>query len=471
MRVSVIGSGYVGLVTGACLAEIGHHVLCMDVDRSKIDTLRSGMVPIHESGLSELIALNRAAGRISFSTDYEDAVSGSDVIFIAVGTPTGDDGSADLRHVEEAARQLARRITRRTLLVVKSTVPVGTCELVETIAKEELRRRDVDVVVKVASNPEFLKEGVAIEDCMNPDRIVIGTDDPWSIRVLSSLYAPLNRGRERLMILDVRSSELCKYAANAMLATRISFMNELSHLAEHLGADVERIRRAVGADPRIGPSFLGAGAGYGGSCFPKDVRALLAMARSRAVPADLLSAVQDVNESQKRRVLDKLRTAVGGSLAGRVIAVWGLAFKPHTDDVREAPSLSLVRGAIAAGAQVRAYDPIATHAARAALGSEASAVAFCDSAQEACEGADALIVITEWPEFHRPDFRGIVARLRGRVLVDARNLYDPATVRAAGLRYEGIGRGHAAGAVAPGTVSHGIAPRAGWLPLQEQSLG
>ncbi|HXY05128.1 MAG TPA: UDP-glucose/GDP-mannose dehydrogenase family protein [Burkholderiaceae bacterium] len=451
MKLTVIGTGYVGLVTGACLADVGNHVLCLDIDQNKIDRLNAGEVPIHEPGLDEVVARNRHAGRIEFTAEYDRAVDHCDIFFIAVGTPTDEDGSADVRHVENAARELGRRLTRKALVVVKSTVPVGTHELVANALQEELAVRKRQVPFVVASNPEFLKEGAAVADFMHPDRILIGTEDAEAIEMLSGLYAPFNRNRDRLVVLDARSSELAKYAANAMLATRISFMNELARLAEKLGADIERVRHAIGADARIGPSFLYAGAGYGGSCFPKDVRALLAMAREHVLPARLLSAVHDVNEEQKHVLTTKLRNALGGELRGRVIAVWGLAFKPNTDDVREAPSLVLIRNAVAAGASVRAYDPQAGETARAALADEGRRVAFCESAEEACAGADALVVVTEWLEFRSPDFRFLASQLRERVLVDGRNLYDPRAVRAAGLRYEGIGRGARGPATAEAT--------------------
>jgi UDPglucose 6-dehydrogenase len=440
MKLTVIGTGYVGLVTGACLADVGNNVLCIDIDKGKVARLNAGEVPIHEPGLDEVVARNRQAGRMDFTADYGRAVAHGDLYFIAVGTPTDEDGSADVRHVESAARELGRRITRKSLVVVKSTVPVGTHALVATALREELAARGADIGFAVASNPEFLKEGAAVPDFMHPDRIVIGTDDPDAIEVLTTLYAPFNRNRDRLIVLDARSSELAKYAANAMLATRISFMNELARLAEKLGADIEKVRHAIGADPRIGPSFLYAGAGYGGSCFPKDVRALLAMARENVLPARLLSAVHDVNEEQKHVLTTKLRSALGGELRDRVIAVWGLAFKPNTDDVREAPSLALIRDAIDAGAAIRAYDPQARETARAFLGEELHRITFCDSADAACTGADALVVVTEWLEFRSPDFAALAKKLRAKVLVDGRNLYDPRAVRAAGLHYEGIGR-------------------------------
>jgi UDPglucose 6-dehydrogenase len=443
MKITVIGTGYVGLVTGVCFADVGNDVLCVDIDESKVQRLLHGEIPIHEPGLDDVAARNVRAGRLNFSSDYDRAIAHSDVFFIAVGTPTDEDGSADVRHVEAAARELGRRIRRQALLVVKSTVPVGTSERVRRAVDEELAARALKVAISVASNPEFLKEGAAMQDFMHPDRIVIGTEERYAIDVLTELYAPFNRNRERLVVLDTRSAELAKYAANAMLATRISFMNELARIAEKLGADIERVRHAIGADPRIGPSFLYAGAGYGGSCFPKDVRALLAMARENLLPARVLSAVHDVNEEQKHLIATRLREALGTDLHGKVVAVWGLAFKPNTDDVREAPSLVLIRDVVDSGARVRAYDPQARPTAAAALSELKRRIEFCDSAQQACEGADALVVVTEWLEFRSPDFAFLARTLRARVLIDGRNLYDPRLARAAGLQYYGIGRGPA----------------------------
>jgi len=440
MKLTVIGTGYVGLVTGVCFADVGNEVLCIDIDESKIQGLQRGEIPIHEPGLDEVAASNRQAGRLRFSSSYDHAVAHSDVFFIAVGTPTDEDGSADVRHVEAAARELGRRISRQALLVVKSTVPVGTSERVRRAVEEELAVRGIKVPLLIASNPEFLKEGAAMQDFMHPDRILIGSDDRRAIDLLSELYAPFNRNRERLVVLDARSSELAKYAANAMLATRISFMNELARLAERLGADIERVRHAIGADPRIGPSFLYAGAGYGGSCFPKDVRALLAMARENVLSARILSAVHEVNEEQKHLLASRLREALGSELHGKVIAVWGLAFKPNTDDVREAPSLVLIREVVDAGGKVRAYDPRARETAAKTLHELKRHIEYCDSAQRACEGADALVVVTEWLEFRSPDFGWLASTLRARALIDGRNLYEPRLVKAAGLRYYGIGR-------------------------------
>ncbi len=439
MKLTVIGTGYVGLVTGACFADVGNDVLGLDIDAAKIARLNAGEVPIHEPGLDEVVARNRAAGRMHFTSDYDEAVAHADIFFIGVGTPTDEDGSADVRHVEGAARELGRRLRGDALVVVKSTVPVGTHELVEHALREELSARGVSLHVPVASNPEFLKEGAAVQDFMQPDRIVIGTDDPGAVATLTALYAPFNRNRDRLLVLDARSSELAKYAANAMLATRISFMNEMARLAEKLGADIEKVRHAIGADPRIGPSFLYAGAGYGGSCFPKDIRALLAMARENVLSARVLSAVHEVNEEQKHILATKLRDVLG-NLRGKVVAIWGLAFKPNTDDVREASSLVLIRDLVAAGATVRAYDPQARATAAQELAEYAARITYCDSAAAALDGADALAVVTEWREFRSPDFAALAAALRDKLLADGRNLYDPRAVQAAGLRYIGIGR-------------------------------
>ncbi len=440
MKLTIIGTGYVGLVTGACLSDVGNHVVCIDTDAEKITRLNRGEVPIHEPGLGAVVERNRQAGRLEFTSDYDRAVAHSDVFMIAVGTPTDEDGSADVRYVEGAAREVGSRLTRKALVVVKSTVPVGTHTRVAHALRDELARRGAHVEFSVASNPEFLKEGAAVADFMHPDRIVIGTDDADAVAILTALYAPFNRNHERLIVLDPRSSELAKYAANAMLATRISFMNEIARLAETLGADIESVRHAMGADPRIGPSFLYAGAGYGGSCFPKDVRALLAMSRENGLCARVLSAVHEVNEEQKHLLTGKLRDAMDGNLRDVVIAVWGLTFKPDTDDVREAPSLVLIRDAVAAGAAIRAYDPEGRETARAALADMRGDVTFCETADAACAGADALVVVTEWREFRSPDFTALAGQLRSRLLVDGRNLDDPREVRAAGLRYEGIGR-------------------------------
>jgi UDPglucose 6-dehydrogenase len=441
MKITVIGSGYVGLVTGACLADTGNHVLCIDLDAGKIDRLRRGEIPIHEPGLDTVVARGLAAGRLRFSTDYAEAVAHAAVAFIAVGTPSDEDGSADLSHVLSAARELGRRMTRDTLVIVKSTVPVGTSDKVRAAVQEQLQARGVPHKVSVASNPEFLKEGLAVEDFMRPDRIVIGTDpdDTRAKDIFREMYAPFNRNHERIFFMDVRSAEFTKYASNCMLAVRISFMNELANLADRLKVDIEQVRRGVGADPRIGPHFLYAGAGFGGSCFPKDLRALIHTSEESGEPAELMRAAQNVNLRQRRLLGQKIVAHFGGNLDGRTIALWGLAFKANTDDVREASSMDIIDALLQAGARVRAYDPAALETAASALQGRAG-VSLVRSAAEALEGADALAVVTEWLEFRSPDFDDLARKLKARVLFDGRNLYDPLAVRRAGLVYQGIGR-------------------------------
>jgi UDPglucose 6-dehydrogenase len=439
MNVTMIGTGYVGLVTGACMAEVGNDVVCFDVDAAKIATLEDGGVPIHEPGLPEMIRRNVAAGRLRFTTDVDAAVAHGTLQFIAVGTPPDEDGSADMQYVITAARNIGRRMTEYKVIVDKSTVPVGTADRVrETIAKE-LGARGVKIPFAVVSNPEFLKEGAALEDFMRPDRIVIGGDDEHAVALLRAVYAPFQRSHERLLVMDLRSAELTKYAANAMLATRISFMNELANLADKLNADIEHVRQGIGADPRIGYHFLYPGAGYGGSCFPKDVKALQFTAQQHGVPLQVLHAVEAVNESQKSRLVVKITERLGDKLAGRKFALWGLAFKPNTDDMREAPSRTVVRGLIDRGAEVVAYDPVAMDEAKRVL-SDLRGVSYASSPLDAVAGCDGLVVVTEWKEFRSPDFAALKRRLRTPLVFDGRNLYDPALVRAAGLEYFGIGR-------------------------------
>jgi UDPglucose 6-dehydrogenase len=440
--VTVIGTGYVGLVTGACLADVGNDVLCIDVDAAKIERLKKGEIPIHEPGLDHVVVRNVAAGRLSFSTSYADAVKHASVIFIAVGTPSGEDGSADLSHVLACARELGQRIERDTLVVVKSTVPVGTNDKVRAAMREVLAARGVKFHVTTASNPEFLKEGFAVDDFMKPDRIVVGVDDPKSTETMRQLYAPFNRNRDRLVVMDVRSAEFTKYAANCMLAVRISFMNEMANIADRLGVDIEQVRHGIGSDPRIGPHFLYAGAGFGGSCFPKDLRALIHTAEENNESAEMMQAATRVNLRQRRILADKIKKHFKGDVAGRTIALWGLAFKANTDDMREASSLAIIEALTGAGAKVRAYDPVALENARAMLGKHGG-VTFVNSAKEAVQGADALAVVTEWLEFRSPDFAELAQQLKAKVVFDGRNLYDPAAVKAAGLTYYGIGRGHA----------------------------
>jgi UDPglucose 6-dehydrogenase len=439
LKITIVGTGYVGLVSGACFAEVGNEVLCLDVDAAKIRTLESGGIPIFEPGLVEVVKRNRAAGRLRFTTDLEEAVRFGTVQCIAVGTPPGEDGSADLKYVIEAARNIGRRMTEYRVVVDKSTVPVGTADKVRDTISAELARRGVEIPFAVVSNPEFLKEGAAVEDFMRPDRIVVGADDPRAIQIMRALYTPFQRNHERFFLMDVRSAELTKYAANAMLATRISFMNELANLAERLGADVEEVRKGMGSDPRIGYHFLYAGAGYGGSCFPKDVKALIHTATEAGGALPVLQAVEQVNTEQKRVLARKILTRFGGKLSGRRIAVWGLAFKPNTDDMREAPSRVLIEELLANGATVGAYDPVAMPAAKSAFAGLAG-IAYAASPYDALEGADALAVVTEWKEFRSPDFQTIRARLKTPAIFDGRNLYDPDELKRFGLEYYPIGR-------------------------------
>jgi UDPglucose 6-dehydrogenase len=435
----MIGTGYVGLVTGACFAEVGNDVLCLDVDKRKIDILNSGGVPIHEPGLEAMIARNVTAGRLRFTTEIDAAVAHGSLQFIAVGTPPDEDGSADMQYVLTAARNIGLRMTEHKIVIDKSTVPVGTADRVREAIADELSRRGTDIGFAVVSNPEFLKEGAAVEDFMRPDRVVIGADDERAINAMRAIYAPFQRNRERLLVMDVRSAELTKYAANAMLATRISFMNELANLADELGADIEHVRQGIGSDPRIGYYFLYPGAGYGGSCFPKDVKALRHTAAEFGRPLRILEAVETVNDAQKLRLVEKIVARLGDDLAGRTFALWGLAFKPNTDDMREAPALEIVAALAARGAKIVAYDPIAMTEARRVFG-DAPHVTFAASPMAALTGADALVVVTEWQEFRSPDFDAIRKALREPLVFDGRNLYDPPAVRAAGLEYFAIGR-------------------------------
>ncbi|MEI7969688.1 MAG: UDP-glucose/GDP-mannose dehydrogenase family protein [Betaproteobacteria bacterium] len=439
MRITVVGSGYVGLVSGACLADMGNDVLCLDVDRAKIEKLRQGIVPIYEPGLEGLIRRNSAAGRIRFTTDVAESVRHGEVQFIAVGTPPGEDGSADLSHVLAAARNIGRHLDHDCVIVDKSTVPVGTADKVREAVAAELATRGSAPYFAVVSNPEFLKEGAAVDDFLKPDRIVIGSDDERATAVMRQVYQPFQRNHERMIVMDVRSAELTKYAANAMLATRISFMNELANLAEKLGADIELVRRGIGSDPRIGYHFLYAGTGYGGSCFPKDVQALQRTAQESGMDLEILGAVERVNEVQKSRLLEKTGARFGDDLSGMRFALWGLAFKPNTDDMREAPSRIILKGLLERGASVVAYDPVAQEEAQHVFG-DLPGLAYADSPMAALEGADALLIVTEWKEFRSPDFDGIRNALRHPVIFDGRNMYDPAIVRGRGLEYHAIGR-------------------------------
>ncbi len=436
----MIGTGYVGLVSGACLADQGNDVLCLDVDKSKIEMLRSGGIPIHEPGLEALVQRNAQAGRLRFTTDIEPSVHHGTVQFIAVGTPPEEDGSADLRYVAEAARSIGRHMRDYKVVVDKSTVPVGTADRVREAIGEELKARAVDVPYSVVSNPEFLKEGAAVEDFMKPHRVVIGADDERATQIMRAVYAPFQRNHERMLVMDVRSAELTKYAANAMLATRISFMNELANLAEKLGADIEQVRQGIGSDPRIGYDFLYAGCGYGGSCFPKDVRALQRTAGRAGLPLRILQAVEQANEAQKQRLTQKITARLGERLDGRRFALWGLAFKANTDDMREAPSRVVIQEILKCGATLCAYDPIAMHEARRVFRDEPR-LSYATDPLSALDGADGLIIVTEWKEFRSPDFAAIRQRLKQPLVFDGRNLYDPKLVTAAGLEYFSIGRG------------------------------
>ncbi len=440
MKVTTIGTGYVGLVTGACLAEMGNHVVCLDVNAEKIKVLNDGGIPIHEPGLDAIVARNAAAGRLQFTTDVDVAVNHGTVLFIAVGTPPGEDGSADLQYVLAAARSIGERMTDYKVIVDKSTVPVGTADKVRAEIAAALKARGSDASFSVVSNPEFLKEGAAIEDFMKPDRIIVGSDDEQATLMMRALYAPFTRSHDRLMVMDVRSAEFTKYAANAMLATRISFMNELALLAERVGADIELVRRGIGSDPRIGYQFLYAGAGYGGSCFPKDVKALVRTGREYGQDLKVLNAVEDANEHQKRVLVEKVVRRFGEDLSGKRFALWGLAFKPNTDDMREAPSLVVIEELCRRGAAIAAYDPVAMSEA-AKLLSQVAGVSFCERAEHALADSDALIVITEWKEFRTPDFDRIKDELNQPVVFDGRNLYEPAMMKTLGIEHHAIGRG------------------------------
>jgi UDPglucose 6-dehydrogenase len=439
MKVSVIGTGYVGLVTGTCLAEVGNDVLCLDVDVNKINILKQGGIPIYEPGLEDMVRRNVEAGRLRFTTDVAESAQHGAIQFIAVGTPPDEDGSADLQYVVAAARAIGQNMQEYKVIVDKSTVPVGTADKVRAAVQEELGKRGAQLEFSIASNPEFLKEGAAVEDFMRPDRIVLGADDPRAVELMRSLYAPFNRNHDRLIVMDIKSAELTKYAANAMLATRISFMNELALLAEKMGADIEHVRHGIGSDPRIGYHFLYAGCGYGGSCFPKDVQAMQRTAKEYGSELRILNAVEVANERQKEVLLDKITARFGNDLSGKNIALWGLAFKPNTDDMRDAPSRVLIKGLWERGATVTAYDPVAMHEATRIFGNDPR-LKLADTQMAALEGADALAIVTEWQVFRAPDFAALKAKLKSPVIFDGRNLYDPKDVRAAGIEYFAIGR-------------------------------
>jgi UDPglucose 6-dehydrogenase len=448
MKITVIGSGYVGLVSGACLAELGNDVLCLDVDPRKIAVLQQGGVPIYEPGLEDMVKSNVAAGRLRFTTDVAESVAHGLVQMIAVGTPSGEDGSADLQYVIAAARAIGHTMSEYKVSVDKSTVPVGTADKVKQVVQEELNKRTVKIEFSVVSNPEFLKEGAAIDDFNRPDRIVIGAEDEQAIRVMRQMYAPFQRNHDRLMVMDIKSAELTKYAANAMLATRISFMNELANLAERVGADIEHVRKGIGSDQRIGYHFLYAGCGYGGSCFPKDIRALQRTGEEYGLPLRVLHAVEEVNDAQKNILLQKIIKRFGENLKGKHFALWGLAFKPGTDDMREATSRVVMEGLWAKGATVTAFDPVAMKEAkhiyslqsRQKAGDSRPDLSYAENAKDALQDADALIIVTEWKAFKSPDFTDIKARLKQAVIFDGRNLFEPASVTALGIEYHGIGR-------------------------------
>jgi len=445
---TIFGSGYVGLVTGACMAEVGNNVVCVDIDEDKIRRLNAGEVPIYEPGLDECIERNVEAGRLEFTTDIAKGVEHGLFQFIAVGTPPDEDGSADLQHVAAVARSIGEYMTSYRIIVDKSTVPVGTADTVRETVRGVLNDRNAELEFDVVSNPEFLKEGAAIEDFMKPDRIIVGTDNPRTAELLGALYEPFNRSHDRVIRMDIRSAELTKYAANAMLATKISFMNELANIAERVGADIEQVRIGIGSDPRIGYQFIYPGAGYGGSCFPKDVRALAKSAIAVDYEATLLESVEAVNQRQKRRVFEKIESYYGGKLDGLTIAVWGLSFKPRTDDMREASSRVLMEALWDAGAMVRAYDPEAMDEARHIYGDKKE-LTLCESASQTLEGADALAIMTEWQEFRSPDFEAIKSTIKDPVIFDGRNLYDPELLSTLGITYYAIGRSNASSAAEP----------------------
>ena len=431
MKIAVVGTGYVGLVAGACLAENGNEVICVDKDQAKIATLEAGKMPIYEPGLGEMVRRNTAEARLTFTTDLPSAVRASEIVFIAVGTPQGEDGSADLQHVLGVAHEIGKAINKYTVIVDKSTVPVGTAKKVHAAVAAE-----TSVPFSVVSNPEFLKQGAAIEDFMKPDRVVIGCDDPKAGEIMRAVYAPFTRTGAPIMVMDTPSAELCKYAANAMLATRISFMNEIANVCERVGADAEAVRKAVGSDRRIGPSFLFPGIGYGGSCFPKDVKAMLKSAANEGYDFQILHAVEAVNELQKSRLVEKIQ-AHFGDMRGRTIALWGLAFKPRTDDMREAPAITIIEKLLAMGATVRAYDPEATETARRLFGDR---ITYCEHSYDALAGADGLAVVTEWNEFREPDFKKMKQSMKSPVVFDGRNIYSPDQMRGLGFQYFSIGR-------------------------------
>jgi UDPglucose 6-dehydrogenase len=437
MRIAVVGSGYVGLVTGACFAESGVNVTCVDVDKEKIRQLKNGSVPIYEPGLEQMIRLNVEKNRLVFTTDIREGIEGSEVIFIAVGTPPGEDGSADLRHVLEVAKEIGRAITRYIVVVTKSTVPVGTFEKIRKTIEEELSRRGVSVPFDMASNPEFLKEGAAVEDFLKPERIVIGVDNEKTGEIMKRLYMPFVLNNHPILFMDIASAEITKYAANAMLATRISFINEIANLCDLLGADINNVRKGIGSDSRIGGKFLYPGTGYGGSCFPKDVKAIIKTAHDNGYELHVIKAVEKANEYQKNVIFNKISRHFNGNLLDKTFAVWGLSFKPKTDDIREASSIVLIQKLLQAGSKIRAYDPAAMNETKMLLGDK---IVYSSDPYEALEGADAMVLMTEWSEFHLPDFDRMARLMKGTVIFDGRNIYDPSELKRRGYVYYGIGR-------------------------------
>lgn len=438
MNLTIFGTGYVGLVTGACFAESGNNVCCVDIDETKVEGLRRGKVPIYEPGLTDLVVQNTRAGRLTFTTDPAEGMNRGQIIFIAVGTPPNEDGSTDLKYVETVARTIGQHLNHSAVIVDKSTVPVGTADRVRHIITEELAIRNVALAFDVVSNPEFLKEGAAIDDFLRPDRIIIGAERPESTEIMKQLYAPFNRHHDRIMVMDIRSAELTKYAANAMLATKISFMNEIANIAERVGANIENVRIGIGSDSRIGYNFIYAGIGYGGSCFPKDIRALQHTASENGYEASLISTVERVNQSQKRVLLDKVLDYFEGDIGGMTFALWGLSFKPKTDDMRDAPSRTIMEGLWTAGAKVQAYDPEAMHTARTLYDGQPG-LTLCESRDDAVKGADALIIATEWRQFRSPDYNLLRSELTHPVIFDGRNMYDASRVSNEGFTYIGIG--------------------------------
>lgn len=437
MKITIVGTGYVGLVTGTCFAEIGTDVTCVDIDQRKIENLKQGIIPIFEPGLDELVRKNIREGRLHFSTSLAESMDNVSLIFSAVGTPPDEDGSADLSYVLDVARTVGQNLDHYVVLVTKSTVPIGTAQKVKAVIKAELDKRGVSIPFDVASNPEFLKEGAALKDFMAPDRVVVGVESDQARKLLEKLYKPFMLNGYRLLFMDIASAEMTKYAANAMLATRISFMNDIANLCERVGADVDHVRKGIGTDPRIGNKFLYPGCGYGGSCFPKDVKALSRIGRQVGYPMQIIDAVEAVNELQKGIVFRKLNEAFNQNLEGKIIAIWGLSFKPETDDMREAPSLIVIDKLLSAGASVRAFDPVAMDEARRRLGNR---ITYCNNKMEAATGADAVVLLTEWKQFRMPEWEKIKLVMRGNIIVDGRNIYDADEIKQFGLRYTRIGR-------------------------------